>query len=195
VTKRAIAQENAVVEWVDGNIGSCITMKYPCVVLKGAGAKAEIISVAMASSAEQVQDSGGKAIHLAPHTSSRILSKSLSSHGGRASYRGVVHIAKQAHHSKSFVQCDALILDAQSRSDTYPLIDVHNQSSSVAHEASVSKMNDDQIFYAMSRGLRKQQAQTMIVNGFIDPFVKELPMEFAVEMNRLIDLEMEQSIG
>lgn len=195
VTKRAVAEENALVEWVDGNMGSCITMKYPCVVLKGTGAKAEIVSVAMASSAEQIQDSGGKAIHCAPHTTSRIISKSLSSHGGRASYRGVIHIAPEAHHSTSFVQCDALILDQQSRSDTYPLINVNNKSSAVAHEASVSKVSDDQVFYAMSRGLNEQRARTMIVNGFIEPFVKELPMEFAVEMNRLIDLEMEKSVG
>ena len=195
VTKRAIAHEDAVVQWVDGNIGSNVTMKYPCVVLQGQGAKAEIMSVAIASAPTQVQDSGGKAIHRAPYTSSRIISKSMSSHGGRSSYRGVVHIAQQAHQSKSFVQCDALILDHESRSNTYPFIDVHNQSSSIAHEASVSKVNDEQIFYAMSRGLREQQARTIIVNGFIEPFVKELPLEFAVEINRLIDLEMEDSVG
>ena len=153
------------------------------------------MSVAIASAPTQVQDSGGKAIHRAPYTSSRIISKSMSSHGGRSSYRGVVHIAQQAHQSKSFVQCDALILDHESRSNTYPFIDVHNQSSSIAHEASVSKVNDEQIFYAMSRGLREQQARTIIVNGFIEPFVKELPLEFAVEINRLIDLEMEDSVG
>jgi Fe-S cluster assembly protein SufB len=149
----------------------------------------------MASSENQVQDSGGKAIHKASNTSSRIISKSLSSHGGRASYRGVVYVAQQAQNCKSFVQCDALILDNSSRADAYPVIDVCSHSSSVAHEASVSKMSDDQIFYAMSRGLPEVRARTMIVNGFIDPFVKELPVEFAVEMNRLIDLEMERSNG
>lgn len=195
VTKRAVAHENAIVEWIDGNIGSGITMKYPCVLLKEPGAKAEIVSIAIASSAGQIQDSGGKAIHCAPLTNSRIISKSLSSHGGRASYRGIIHVAQEAANSKSLVQCDALILDAQSRADAYPTIKVNNTTSSVAHEASVSKMSDEQLFYAMSRGLSKQQAQTTIVNGFIEPFVKELPMEFAVEINRLIDLEMEHGIG
>lgn len=195
VTKRAVADEQAVVEWVDGNIGSSITMKYPCVVLKGTGAKAEILSVAMASSAGQIQDSGGKAIHLASDTSSRIVSKSMSSHGGQASYRGVIHIGRTAKNCKSFVQCDALILDKDSRADAYPCISVAHKQAHVAHEASVSKMSDDQLFYVTSRGVKPAVAKAMIVNGFIEPFVKELPMEFAVELNRLIELEMEGSVG
>lgn len=195
VTKRACAYENAVVEWVDGNLGSGITMKYPAVVLKEPGARAEILSIAVASSPGQIQDSGGKAIHEAPHTSSRIISKSISSKGGRASYRGTVKVVKDAEHCKSYVQCDALILDDSSRSDTYPYIDISEDDVEIGHEATVSKIGDDQLFYLMSRGLDSNAARTMIVNGFIEPFVKQLPMEFAVEMNRLIELEMEGSVG
>lgn len=195
VTKRAFAYENAIVEWVDGNLGSGITMKYPAVVLKEPGARAEILSIAMASTPGQIQDSGGKAIHLAPNTSSRIISKSISSKGGRASYRGKVKVIEGAENCKSYVQCDALILDDSSRSDTYPFIDINEDNVEIGHEATVSKIGDDQLFYLMSRGLDSNTARTMIVNGFIEPFVKQLPMEFAVEMNRLIELEMEGSVG
>jgi Fe-S cluster assembly protein SufB len=195
VTKRAVAHENAVVEWVDGNVGSGVTMKYPCVILQGQGSRAEIMSIAMASSAGQVQDSGGKVIHRAPQTRSRIIAKSMSSHGGRTSYRGIVYVDQQAHASVSVVQCDALMLDDQSRSDTYPIIKVNNKQSRVAHEASVRNIDDEAIFYMMSRGLDSVTARSMIVNGFIEPFTKELPLEFAVEMNRLIEHEMEGSIG
>lgn len=195
VTKRAIAYENALVEWIDGNLGSGITMKYPSVILKGDGARAEILSIAMASTDGQIQDAGAKALHLASNTSSRIISKSISKNGGRCSYRGVVKVAKGAKNCKSFVQCDALILDEKSISDTYPFIDIAEQDVEIGHEAKVSKIGDEQVFYLMSRGLSAQDAQTLIVNGFISPFVKELPMEYAIEMNRLIALEMEGSIG
>jgi Fe-S cluster assembly protein SufB len=195
VTKRAHAYENSVVEWVDGNLGSMITMKYPAVVLKEQGARAEILSVAMATHPDQIQDSGAKVEHCAPNTSSKILSKSISSNGGRASYRGVVKINKGAENSKSFVACDALLVDAESRSDTYPYMDINESLVTVGHEASVSKIGDEQLFYLMSRGLKEQDARTLIVNGFIEPFVKALPMEYALEMNRLIEMEMEGSIG
>lgn len=195
VTKRAIAYEDAIVEWIDGNLGSGVTMKYPAVVLAGERARAEILSIALASAQGQVQDAGGKVIHLAPNTHSRIISKSISTKGGRASYRGLVKVAKNAHNAKSFVQCDALILDGDSRSDTYPRIDINNNSAEIGHEASVSKIGDDQMFYMTSRGINEIQARTMIVNGFIEPFVKELPMEYALEMNRLIEMEMEGSVG
>ena len=195
VTKRAFAYEDAVVEWIDANLGSGVTMKYPAVVLKEKGARAEILSIAMASTPGQVQDSGGKAIHEAPNTHSRIISKSISGKGGRASYRGVVKVIAGAENCKSYVQCDALILDDKSRSDTYPYIDINDNQVDIGHEASVSRVGDDQLFYLMSRGLDQNAARTMIVNGFIEPFVKQLPMEFAVEMNRLIELEMEGSVG
>lgn len=195
VTKRAVAYQNACVEWIDGNLGSGITMKYPAVILKEPGARANILSIAMASSDEQIQDSGGKVIHQAPRTNSHIVSKSISSHGGRTSYRGMVKIEEQATECKSFVQCDSLILDAQSRADAYPFIESKQPNAAVAHEASVSKINDEQIFYLMSRGLDKNAARMLIVNGFIEPFVKELPMEFAIEMNRLVELEIEKSVG
>lgn len=194
VTKRAIAHERATVEWVDGNFGSKVTMKYPCVILKGAGSKANIISIALAG-AGQHQDAGGKVIHLAPHTTSHIVSKSISKEGGRTSYRGLLKIAKNATNARSRVQCDALLLDENSRSDTYPTVEVANEQADVGHEASVSKLSDDQMMYLMSRGLSQAQARAMIVNGFIDAFVKELPMEYAVEINRLIAHEMEGSIG
>jgi Fe-S cluster assembly protein SufB len=195
VTKRAIAYENAIVEWVDGNLGSGVTMKYPCVVLKGMGARAEILSVAMACHPGQVQDAGGKVIHLASNTSSRIISKSISSQGGRSSYRGLVSVSPQAHNCKVSVQCDALLLDSFSRSDTYPTMKVFAHDSDVSHEASVGRISQDKLFYLMSRGISEAEARTLIVNGFIEPFVKELPMEYAVEMNRLIAMEMEGSIG
>ena len=195
VTKRAFAYKDAVVEWIDGNLGSGVTMKYPAVVLKEPGARAEILSVAMASNKGQVQDAGAKAIHLASNTTSRIISKSISSHGGQSSYRGVVSVAPNAHSCKSSVQCDALLLDGESRSDTYPTMKIFENSADMQHEATVSKVSDEQLFYLMSRGISETEAQTLIVNGFIEPFVKELPMEYAVEMNRLIAMEMEGSIG
>lgn len=195
VTKRAYAYKDSVVEWIDCNLGSGVTMKYPAVVLKEEGARAEILSIALASAENQTQDSGGKVTHLAPRTSSRIISKSISSKGGRSSYRGMVKIAPDAVGAKSFVQCDALLIDDRSRTDTYPFIDVQEADVDIGHEASVSKIGDDQIFYMMSRGLDDATARNLIVNGFIEPLVKTLPMEFAVEMNRLIELEMEGSVG
>jgi Fe-S cluster assembly protein SufB len=194
VTKRAVAHKNAKVEWVDGNFGSKVTMKYPCIILKGAGAQGQIISIAVAGK-DQHQDAGGKIIHLAPNTTSNIVSKSISKEGGRASYRGLLKVAKGAVGVKSKVQCDALLLDAASRSDTYPTVDVQEELVDVGHEASVSKISEEQLFYLTSRGLSESAARAMIVNGFIDAFVKELPMEYAVEINRLIAMEMEGSIG
>lgn len=194
VTKRAIAYENAKVEWIDGNFGSKVTMKYPCIILKERGAQGQIISIAVANQ-NQHQDAGAKVIHLAPETTSNIVSKSISSKGGRTSYRGLVKVLPGCVNSSSSVKCDALMLDAQSRSDTYPTIDVREESARIGHEASVCKMSDDQLLYLMSRGFNEAQARSMIVNGFIDAFVKELPMEYAVEINRLIAHEMEGSIG
>lgn len=194
VTKRAIAHANSTVEWIDGNFGSKVTMKYPCIVLKGEGAKGQIISIAVAG-AGQHQDAGSKIIHLAPNTTSNVISKSISKDGGRASYRGLLKIAKGALHAQSKVQCEALLLDPLSRSDTYPTVDVAEQSAQVGHEASVSNVGEEQLFYLQSRGLSEQAARAMIVNGFIDAFVKELPMEYAVEINRLIAMHMEGSIG
>lgn len=194
VTKRSIAHKNATVEWVDGNFGSKVTMKYPCIVLKGEGAKGQIISIAVAGEGQQ-QDTGAKIIHLASNTTSNVISKSISKNGGRTSYRGLLKVVKGAQNVKARVQCDALLLDDQSQTDTYPTIQVNEERTDVGHEASVSKINEEQLFYAMSRGLSEQQARTMIVNGFIDVFVKELPMEYAVEINRLIAHEMEGSIG
>jgi Fe-S cluster assembly protein SufB len=194
VTKRAVAYGDSLVEWVDGNLGSRLTMKYPSVYMKEPGARAEILSVAFAS-AGQHQDAGAKVVHCAPHTASRIVSKSISKSGGRASYRGLVKIQRGAKKSKSNVVCDALILDPQSRSDTYPYIELEEQDVTVGHEASVSRIGEEQLFYAMSRGLTEAEASTMIVAGFIEPLVKELPMEYAVEMNRLIQLQMEGTVG
>lgn len=194
VTKRAVAHKNAHVEWIDGNFGSKVTMKYPCIILKEEKAKGTIISIAVASKGQH-QDAGGKIIHCAPYTTSNILSKSISKNGGHASYRGLLKIVKGAHHVSAKVQCDALLLDEQSRSDTYPTILVNEQMVDVGHEASVSKISEEQLFYAQSRGLSQQVARALIVNGFIDAFVKELPMEYAVEINRLIAMEMEGSIG
>ena len=190
----AVAHKRATVEWIDGNFGSKVTMKYPCVILKGERAKAQIISIAVAGKGQH-QDAGGKVIHLAPHTSSNIVSKSICKQGGRSSYRGLLKIGKDAHHAHSRVQCDALLLDEHSRSDTYPTVTVNNQTADIGHEATVSKINDEQLFYLMSRGLSESAARALIVNGFIDAFVKELPMEYAVEINRLIAHEMEGSIG
>lgn len=194
VTKRAIAYQNASVEWVDGNFGSKITMKYPCIVLKESGAKGHIVSIAVAGKGQH-QDTGAKIIHCAPDTTSHIISKSISKEGGRTSYRGLLKVLKGATEVKARVQCDALLLDGVSRTDTYPTIQVLEERADVGHEASVGKLDDEQLFYLMSRGLTEQQAQAMLVNGFIDVFVKELPMEYAVEINRLIAHEMEGSIG
>ncbi len=194
VTKRAIAHEDATVEWIDGNFGSKVTMKYPCIILKGRRAHGQVISIAVAGKGQH-QDAGAKIIHLAPYTTSNIVSKSLSKEGGRTSYRGLLKIIKGAHNSKSKVQCDALIFDKESQTDTYPTIDVKEPKVDVGHEASVSKISDEQLLYLQSRGLTEQEARAMIVNGFIDLFVKELPMEYAVEINRLIAHEMEGSIG
>jgi Fe-S cluster assembly protein SufB len=191
VTKRAVAHEHALVEWIDGNFGSKITMKYPAVVLQGEGARADILSIALAGSQGQIQDAGSKVIHQAPHTSSRIISKSISSQGGRTSYRGLVAIDHEALFSKSYVQCNALMLDTMSRADAYPVVDVHSDHVDVGHEATVSKLDDERLFYLMSRGFDANAARTLMINGFIEPFVKQLPMEFAIEMNRLIALEME----
>ncbi|HUY91624.1 MAG TPA: Fe-S cluster assembly protein SufB [Pirellulales bacterium] len=194
VTKRAMAYENAVMEWIDGNLGSRLTMKYPAVYMMEPGARGEILSIAFAS-AGQHQDAGAKLVHCAPNTSGRIISKSISKNGGRASYRGLVKVEPGAKKSKSNVVCDALILDSKSRSDTYPYIEVDAQDVSIGHEASVSRIGEEQLFYLTSRGLSEAEASTMIVSGFIEPLVKELPMEYAVEMNRLIELQMEGSVG
>ena len=194
VTKRALAKRNAKVEWIDGNFGSCVTMKYPCIILQEPGARGEIVSLAVAGK-NQHQDTGGKIIHCAPHTTSNIVSKSISKDGGRSSYRGLLKVIKGAHSVRSHVQCDALLMDKFSRSDTYPQIDIKESRVSVGHEASVSKVSDHQIFYLMSRGLTEVQARALLVNGFIDAFVSLLPMEYAVEINRLIEMEMEGSIG
>ena len=194
VTKRAMAYGNALMEWVDGNLGSKLTMKYPAIYLMEPGARGETLSIAFAGDGQH-QDAGAKMVHCAPHTSSRIISKSISKAGGRASYRGLVKVQNGAKHCKSNVVCDALILDPQSRSDTYPYIEVDEDDVAVEHEASVSKIAEEQLFYLMSRGLTEAEASSMIVTGFIEPLVKELPMEYAVEMNRLIELQMEGSVG
>ncbi|MCA9948107.1 MAG: Fe-S cluster assembly protein SufB [Anaerolineales bacterium] len=194
VTKRAVAQENATMEWVDGNLGSKVTMKYPAVYMTGEGAHGEILSIAF-SGKGQHQDAGGKVVHIAPNTTSRIVSKSISKDGGRASYRGLLKVADGASNVKSNVVCDALLLDPASRSDTYPYIEIDEEDVTIGHEASVSKVGEEQLFYLMSRGIDEQTATSMIVNGFIEPLVKELPMEYAIEMNRLIQLQMEGSIG
>lgn len=194
VTKRAVAHEGAVMEWIDGNLGSRLTMKYPAVYMLEPGARGEILSIAFAS-AGQHQDAGAKVVHCAPDTSSQIVSKSISKNGGRSSYRGLVKVESGAKRSKSSVVCDALILDPESRSDTYPYIEIDENDVSIGHEASVSRIGEEQLFYLLSRGLTEAEASTMIVNGFIEPLVKELPMEYAVEMNRLIELQMEGSVG
>ncbi len=194
VTKRAVAYGDSLVEWVDGNLGSRLTMKYPSIYMMEPGARGEVLSVAFAS-AGQHQDAGAKVVHCAPHTSSRIVSKSISKNGGRASYRGLCKVMPGAKKSKSSVVCDALILDPQSRSDTYPYLEIEEQDVNVGHEASVSRIGEEQLFYLASRGLSEAEASTMIVSGFIEPLVKELPMEYAVEMNRLIELQMEGTVG
>lgn len=194
VTKRAVAYENALVEWIDGNFGSGITMKYPTVILKENGARAEVLSLAIAGAVNQVQDAGAKAVHLAPNTSSKIISKSISSNGGRSSFRGAIRVAKDAVNSKSYVECNALLMGAKSQADAYPYIDVMEKDSQVGHEATVSKIADEKIFYLMSRGLSLSDAQSLIINGFIEPFIKELPMEYAVEINRLMEMELKGGV-
>jgi len=194
VTKRALAYENATVEWVDGNLGSKRTMKYPSVFLKGKGAHGEILSIAFAGEGQE-QDTGGKVIHLADNTSSVITSKSISKDGGISSYRGLIKVQPGRKNVRSRVVCDALLLDENSVSNTYPYMEIGSEDVTMEHEASVSKISDDQLFYLQSRGFSEEEAASMIVNGFLDPLVKELPMEYAVELNRLIELQMEGSVG
>lgn len=194
VTQRSVVEENGTMEWVDCNLGSKLTMKYPSTYLVGEGAHGEILSVAFAGRGQQ-QDAGGKVIHFAANTSSKITSKSISKSGGRSSYRGLLKVYKGAKNVKSNTACDALLLDPESRSDTYPTIEIDEEDVTIGHEASVSKVGEDQLFYLMSRGLSQEEATTMVVSGFIEPLVKELPMEYAVEMNRLIQLQMEGSVG
>ncbi|WP_082233488.1 Fe-S cluster assembly protein SufB [Halobacillus massiliensis] len=194
VTKRAVADENATMEWVDGNLGSKLTMKYPAVILKGEGARGMTLSIALAGKGQH-QDAGAKMHHLAPNTSSTIVSKSISKHGGKVSYRGIVHFGRKADGARSNIECDTLIMDNESTSDTIPYNEILNENISLEHEAKVSKVSEEQLFYLMSRGLSEEEATEMIVMGFIEPFTKELPMEYAVEMNRLIKFEMEGSIG
>jgi Fe-S cluster assembly protein SufB len=193
-TKRAIAYDEANVFWLDCNTGSKLTMKYPGVYLMGPKARAEILSVSLAG-AGQHQDNGGRIIHAAPETSSTISAKSISMGGGRTSYRGLVRVRRGAKGVRSNVRCDALILDPQSRSDTYPYIELDEGDVSVGHEATVQRIDDDQLFYMMTRGIPEAEAMKMIVNGFIEPIVKELPMEYAVEMNRLVEIQMDDAIG
>jgi Fe-S cluster assembly protein SufB len=194
VTKRAVAYEGATMEWIDGNIGSKVTMKYPAVYLMGEYAKGETLSVAFAGEGQH-QDAGSKMVHLAPHTSSSVISKSVARGGGRTSYRGLVQIEEGAHGSASTVKCDALLVDQISRSDTYPYVDVREDDVSMGHEATVSKVSEDQLFYLMSRGLDEDEAMAMIVRGFVEPIARELPMEYALELNRLIELQMEGAVG
>ena len=194
VTKRAVAHEGATMEWVDGNLGSKVTMKYPAVWMTGEHAKGETLSIAFAGEGQH-QDAGSKMVHAAPHTSSNIISKSVARGGGRTSYRGLVQILEGSHHSKSTVKCDALLVDDISRSDTYPYVDVREDDVSMGHEATVSKISEDQLFYLMSRGLTEDEAMAMIVRGFIEPIARELPMEYALELNRLIELQMEGAVG
>jgi Fe-S cluster assembly protein SufB len=194
VTKRAVAYEDATMEWVDGNLGSKLTMKYPAVWLVGKGAHGEVLSIAFAGKGQH-QDAGGKIVHLAPDTTSLITSKSISKDGGRAGYRGLLEIAKGATNARSKVVCDALIIDDESRSDTYPYMRIDENEVEVGHEATVSKIGDEQLFYLMSRGLSESEASAMVVAGFVEPIVKELPLEYAIEMNRLIQIQMEGSVG
>ena len=194
VTKRTKCEEGGTMEWVDGNIGSKVTMKYPAVWMTGPHAKGEVLSVAFAGEG-QFQDTGAKMVHMAPHTSSNIVSKSVARAGGRAAYRGLVQVNKDAHHSASNVECDALLVDSISRSDTYPYNDIRNDHVTLGHEATVSQVSEDQLFYLMSRGIEEEEAMAMIVRGFVEPIAKELPMEYALELNRLIELQMEGSVG
>ena len=194
MTKRAVAYDHATMEWIDGNLGSKVTMKYPAVILKGEGAKGEILSVAYAGTGMHL-DAGAKVTHVAPNTQSTIISKSISKDGGRAGYRGLVRMDDGATNAKSNVRCDALILDEDSRSDTYPYNEIEEQTGSVGHEATVSKVGDEQLFYLQSRGIDEAEAMSLIVRGFIEPITKELPLEYSVELNRLIQLQMEGSVG
>ena len=194
VTKRATCEEGATMEWIDGNIGSKVTMKYPAVYLLGEHSRGETLSIAFAGEGQH-QDAGSKMVHAAAHTSSSIISKSVARGGGRASYRGLVQVQEGAHHSASSVKCDALLVDTISSSDTYPYVDVREDDVSMAHEATVSKVSDDQLFYLMSRGMGEDEAMAMIVRGFIEPIARELPMEYALELNRLIELQMEGAVG
>ncbi|NYT95757.1 Fe-S cluster assembly protein SufB [Salinispora sp. H7-4] len=194
VTKRAVCHEGATMEWIDGNIGSKVTMKYPAVFMTGEHAKGEVLSVAMAGEGQH-QDAGAKMVHAAPRTSSTIVSKSIARGGGRTSYRGLVQVLEGSHSSRSTVKCDALLVDTISRSDTYPYVDIREDDVSMGHEATVSKVSEDQLFYLMSRGLSEDEAMAMIVRGFIEPIAKELPMEYALELNRLIELQMEGAVG
>lgn len=194
VTKRARVEENGIMEWVDGNLGSRLTMKYPSCFLVGEGAYGEMLSIAYANKGQH-QDAGSKMIHIAPNTSSKIISKSISLGGGRTSYRGLVSVIPSAKNAKSRVECDALILDDKSRSDTFPTMDINESSARIEHEATVSKIGEEKLYYLMSRGLSEVEAMSLLVSGFIEPIVKELPMEYAVELNRLIELEMEGSVG
>ncbi len=194
VTKRAVAYEDATMEWVDGNLGSKLTMKYPAIWLLGERAHGEVLSIAFAGSGQH-QDAGGKAVHVAPNTTSVITSKSISKNGGRAGYRGLLQVDRNARGARSKVVCDALILDEASRSDTYPYIKIDADDVDIGHEATVSKIGEEQLFYLMSRGLSEAEASAMIVSGFVEPITKELPLEYAVEMNRLIQLQMEGSVG
>jgi Fe-S cluster assembly protein SufB len=194
VTKRATCEAGATMEWVDGNIGSKLTMKYPAIYLMGEYARGETLSIAFAGEGQH-QDAGAKMVHAAPHTSSSIISKSVARGGGRTSYRGLIQVNEGAEHSASIVKCDALLVDQISRSDTYPYVDVREDDVSMAHEATVSKVSDDQLFYLMSRGMEEDEAMAMIVRGFVEPIARELPMEYALEMNRLIELQMEGAVG
>jgi len=194
VTKRAFAYENATVEWVDGNIGSKVTMKYPAIFLMGKGAHGEVMSIAFANKGQE-QDTGTKIMHFADDTSSVVTAKSISKSGGISSYRGMIKAGAGLKNIRSKVECDALLLDADAKTNTYPVMDIQSDDVSMEHEASVSKISEDQLLYLMSRGIDEAEASMMIVNGFIDPLVKQLPMEYAVELNRLIELEMEGSVG
>ncbi|MFN2450903.1 MAG: Fe-S cluster assembly protein SufB, partial [Candidatus Dormibacteria bacterium] len=194
VTKRAYAHRNATVEWIDGNLGSKVTMKYPAIYLMGEGAHGEVLSAAFAGDGQH-QDAGAKCIHAAPHTTSNIVSRSISKGTGRTSYRGHIKVLAKAHDVKVNVRCDALLLDEQAQSDTYPYMDIDNPDVTIGHEATVSKVGEDQLFYLTSRGISEEDATALIVNGFFEPFVKELPMEYAVELNRLLALSMEGSVG
>ena len=194
VTKRATCEEGATMEWIDGNIGSKVTMKYPAVYLMGEHSRGETLSIAFAGEGQH-QDAGSKMVHCAPYTSSSIISKSVARGGGRSSYRGLLQVQEGAHHSASTVKCDALLVDTVSRSDTYPYVDVREDDVSLAHEATVSKVSDDQLFYLMQRGMGEDEAMAMIVRGFVEPIARELPMEYALELNRLIELQMEGAVG
>jgi len=194
VTQRSLVHKNASMRWLDGNLGSKVTMKYPSCVLLGDGARGEVLSIAFANKG-QVQDAGAKMIHIGANTSSTVISKSISKNGGRSSYRGLVKIVDGARNSKSNVDCDALLLDEEAKTDTYPYIDINEKTAHVGHEASVSKLNDEQLFYLQSRGIPEAEAAALIVRGFLEPVAKELPLEYAVELNRLIELEMEGSVG